>query len=158
MRLVILQTKPHEFPAAVELDLTAAEEAEAVVSIGEEVAELAEHRLQTQMAPAIRKMPKHQFLLLNQVHGILLLRTLRLMLRHGILRSLLRKALVVGDLTLPRPHRRLPQTLHQASFQRVSRRAGPACLRSLPQHQPQRKHPSQLRSMNASLPPPIVFF
>jgi hypothetical protein len=44
---VILQTKPHEFLAAVELDLTVAEEAEAVVLIEAEVAELAERPLHT---------------------------------------------------------------------------------------------------------------
>ena len=83
--MVIPQTKLHEFPAVVELDLTVAEEAVVVVSIEAEVAELAEHRLHTQMVLVPKRLSKHQFLQPNRVRGMRLLQLQWLMRHHGIL-------------------------------------------------------------------------
>ena len=156
--LAILPTKPHEYPAVVELDLTVAEEVGAGVLIEAEVAELAEHPLHTQMARAPRRMSKHQFLPPNLAHGIQLLQLLRQMRLLGkLLLSLLKRTLVVGVLPrLRRPLRLrlLLRTSHRASFRTVLRRVGQACLRSPLQHQRQRRHLNQLRSMPLS-PTPI---
>ena len=151
---MILRTKAHESPVAVELGLTVAEEVVVVVLIEAEAVELVDHQLHTQMARA-KRMWNNQFLSLTQAHGTrsllrqmrhlhlgTLLRSLLSLLNLLSLLSLLRKALLHGVPLLLQ----LLQASHRASFQTVLRRAGQACLRSLPPPQHQR-HLSQLRSM-----------
>lgn len=140
-----LRTNPHECPAVVELALTVAEEAVAVVLIEAEVAGPVEHQLRTQTAHA-RRTSNHLFLPLNRMHGVQLLRQMR---HLGTLLPSLLKRTLVGVRPPPRLLLRLLRWLrmsHQASFQTVLRRAGQACLQSRLLLQRQRRL-SRLRSM-----------
>jgi hypothetical protein len=135
--------------AAVELDLTVAEEAVVVVQIEAEVEGGVEHRSHTQTVHA-RRMSRFRLRLLIQLPGIHLPRLairmlgilLRLVTAAWIVLSLLKTARVPPRLQLPKQPRRPAPAL----FQMVLRRAGQA---SLHLHRRRRRHRNRsLRSMS----------
>jgi hypothetical protein len=124
-----IQPRRTESLAVAELALRAAEVVVAAPNVAEaeEAVELRQH------TPTARAKRTSSLLCLppSQMHGA---RLLRAMSSHPP---------TLGAL-LPLTHHLLSPRPHRALFQRVLRRAGQACLLRL--HQPQRRHPPQLRS------------